>query len=208
MGYRVRPYEVQPGAAQAAVEGSKRLLYEALYKRTNIFLALFRCRKLFEAVKVDRLRPRAKVAIIGEFWAMTTEGDGNYHLQKFLESEGAENDIQLTTAWLLYNIWEVARDTRERKHLQAADGGPAGLQGYDEFGITKRLAAMRVAEPGAARALRVLRAAHRPEALPPRRHGRDRRDRPALLLQRPARRRGPHGGRQADLQRDPLSRRT
>jgi predicted nucleotide-binding protein (sugar kinase/HSP70/actin superfamily) len=152
MGYRVRPYEVQPGAAQAAVEGSKRLLYEALYKRTNIFLALFRCRKLFEAVKVDRLRPRAKVAIIGEFWAMTTEGDGNYHLQKFLESEGAENDIQLTTAWLLYNIWEVARDTRERKHLKAADGGPAGLQGYDEFGITKRLAAMRVAD----RALRVL----------------------------------------------------
>ena len=152
MGYRVRPYETQPGATQAAVEGAKRILYEALHKRTNIFRALYRCRKLFEAVQVDRLRPRAKVAIIGEFWAMTTEGDGNYHLQKFLESEGAENDIQLTTAWLLYNIWEVARDTRERKHLKAADGGYAGLAGYDEFGISKRLATMRLADRG----LRVL----------------------------------------------------
>ena len=70
-------------------------------------------------VKVDKLRPRAKTSIIGEFWAMTTEGDGNYQLQKFLESEGGENDIQLTTAWLLYNIWEVARDTRERRDLRA-----------------------------------------------------------------------------------------
>ena len=59
---------------------------------------------------------------------MTTEGDGNYHLQHFLESEGAECDIQLTTAWLLYNIWEVARDTRERAELRGtADDGGAGL---------------------------------------------------------------------------------
>ncbi len=98
--------------------------------------------------------------------------------------------------------------SRERKHLKAADGGPAGLQGYDEFGITKRLAAMRVAD----KALRVVFQCFAwpggLEALPPRRHGRDRRDRPALLLQRPARRRGPHGGRQADPQRRDSRRRT
>ena len=41
-------------------------------------------------VKVDRTQPKPKVSIIGEFWAMTTEGDGNYQLQRFLESEGAE----------------------------------------------------------------------------------------------------------------------
>ena len=50
---------------------------------------------------------------------MTTEGDGNYQLQRFLESEGAECDIQLVTAWLLYNIWEVRFDTRERARLSA-----------------------------------------------------------------------------------------
>lgn len=45
---------------------------------------------------------------------MTTEGNGNHALQRFLESEGEENDIQIVTNVLLYNIWEFSRDTRER----------------------------------------------------------------------------------------------
>ena len=146
--YRIRPYEVVPGSTNEAVARVKKLLYEALYEKTNIFLALYRARKELAAVEVDKLRVRAKVCIIGEFWAMTTEGDGNYHLQKFLESEGAEDDIQLTTAWLLYNIWEVARDTRERRDLREADGGQYGLSGFEGFGVAKRLATMRLAELG------------------------------------------------------------
>ncbi|WP_437631252.1 2-hydroxyglutaryl-CoA dehydratase [Sorangium sp. So ce854] len=146
LGYRVRPYEIEPGATNRAMESAKRILYKALYEQTNVFRALYEARKEFEAVKVDKLRPKAKTSIIGEFWAMTTEGDGNYALQKFLESEGGENDIQLTTAWLLYNIWECARDTRERRDLRGADEGNYGLAGLDEFGVAKRLATMRLAE--------------------------------------------------------------
>jgi predicted nucleotide-binding protein (sugar kinase/HSP70/actin superfamily) len=152
MGYRLRPYEVEPGATNRAMEEAKKILYTALYEKTNIFVALYKARKVFEKVAVDKLRARPKVSIIGEFWAMTTEGDGNYQLQKFLESEGAENDIQLTTAWLLYNIWEVARDTRVRADLRAADGGHYGLEGLDGFDVAKRLATMRLADLG----LRVL----------------------------------------------------
>jgi len=150
LGYRVRPYEVVPGATNRAMENAKKILYKALYEKTNIFRALYQARSEFEAIEVDKLRPKAKTSIIGEFWAMTTEGDGNYQLQKFLESEGGENDIQLTTAWLLYNIWEVARDTRERQHLRGLDGGQYGLEnvGADELGVTKRLASMRLAEAG------------------------------------------------------------
>jgi predicted nucleotide-binding protein (sugar kinase/HSP70/actin superfamily) len=146
LGYRVRPFEIEPGATNRAMEEAKKVLYKALYDKTNIFTALYRARKAFEGVKVDKLRPKAKVSIIGEFWAMTTEGDGNYQLQKFLESEGGECDIQLTTAWLLYNIWECARDTRERRYLRGADDGQYGLAGLDELGVTKRLAMMRGAE--------------------------------------------------------------
>lgn len=146
LGYRVRPFEIEPGATNRAMEDAKKILYKALYDKTNIFTALYRARKAFEGVKVDKLRPKAKVSIIGEFWAMTTEGDGNYQLQKFLESEGGECDIQLTTAWLLYNIWECARDTRERRYLRGADDGQYGLAGLDELGVTKRLAMMRGAE--------------------------------------------------------------
>ena len=51
---------------------------------------------------------------------MTTEGDGNYGLQRFLESEGAEVDIQLVTAWLLYMIWQVAYDTADARQRCAA----------------------------------------------------------------------------------------
>jgi predicted nucleotide-binding protein (sugar kinase/HSP70/actin superfamily) len=152
LAYRIRPFEVNPGDTNRAVEDAKKILYKALHEKTNIFLALYKCRPLFAKIPVDKLRARPKVSIIGEFWAMTTEGDGNYHLQKFLESEGAENDIQLTTAWLLYNIWEVARDTRERRDLRAADGGKYGLEGMGEFGVAKRLATMRAADA----ALRVL----------------------------------------------------
>lgn len=146
LGYRVRPYEVEPGATNRAMEEAKRIVYAALYEKTNVFWALHRARKEFIKIKVDKLRPRAKTSIIGEFWAMTTEGDGNYQLQKFLESEGGECDVQLTTAWLLYNIWECARDTGERKGLRGADTEAYGLAGLDELGVTKRLATMRLAE--------------------------------------------------------------
>ncbi len=146
LGYRVRPYEIEPGATNRAMEETKKMLYEALYSKTNIFKALYKARALFENIAVDKLRPRAKVSIIGEFWAMTTEGDGNYQLQKFLESEGGENDIQLTTAWLLYNIWECARDTRQRVDLRGTDAGQYGLAELDELGVAKRMATMRLAE--------------------------------------------------------------
>jgi predicted nucleotide-binding protein (sugar kinase/HSP70/actin superfamily) len=150
LGYRIRPYEVEPGATNRALEEAKRICYEALAGQGNLLVALAKARRVLAEVRVDKLRVRAKTSIIGEFWAMTTEGDGNYQLQKFLESEGAENDIQLTTAWLLYNIWEVARDTRERRDLRTADGGHYGLEGLGELGVAKRLAMMR----GAAAALR------------------------------------------------------
>jgi predicted nucleotide-binding protein (sugar kinase/HSP70/actin superfamily) len=150
MGYRVRPYEVTPGATNRAMEEAKKLVYEALYKKTNIFLALHQAKKHLAKVEIDPLRARAKCSIIGEFWAMTTEGDGNYQLQKFLESEGGENDIQLTTAWLLYNIWEVSRDTKERRYLRGVDGGKYGLSDFasDDVGVAKRLATLRLAELG------------------------------------------------------------
>ena len=148
LGYRIRPYEIEPGATNRAMEDAKRILYKALFEKTNVFVALAKCKPIFESVKVDKLRPKAKSAIIGEFWAMTTEGDGNYALQKFIESEGGECDIQLTTAWLLYNIWEVARDTRVRADLREADGGKYGLEGMDEIGVAKRGAMLRLAEIG------------------------------------------------------------
>lgn len=163
--YRIRPYEVERGATNRAVFEAKKLVYKALYNKTNIFAALLKARREFAKVKVDKLRALPKTAIIGEFWAMTTEGDGNYHLHHFLESEGAECDIQLVTAWLLYNIWEVSRDTKERSELRGADDGGSGLDEFQgEFDVAKRLAALHGAEWG-------LRLGFQMFAIPPGLHG-------------------------------------
>ena len=146
IGYRIRPYEKRAGATNEALEEAKRIVYGALMEKKSVLRALWRAKKVLAAVEVDRLRPRPKVSIIGEFWAMTTEGDGNYFLQKFLESEGSENDIQLTTAWLLYNIWEVTRDTLVRRDLRGADDAKKGLKKLGVFGVAKRLLLLKVAE--------------------------------------------------------------
>jgi predicted nucleotide-binding protein (sugar kinase/HSP70/actin superfamily) len=138
IGYRLRPYEVVPGATDAAIAEAKKICHDALLNKQSILLALSKCKALFEKVEVDRTRVKPKVAIIGEFWAMTTEGDGNYQLQRFLEQEGAECDIQFVTAWILYNIWEVRFDTQSRAELRGEDGGKYGLKGAGQYGVFLR----------------------------------------------------------------------
>jgi predicted nucleotide-binding protein (sugar kinase/HSP70/actin superfamily) len=138
LGYRIRPYEVTKGDTDAVIDLSKRICYEALFNGKSILLALSRCKRLFADIKVDRTQPKPRVAIIGEFWAMTTEGDGNYRLQRFIEQEGAEADIQFVAAWLLYNIWEVSYDTGERKTLRREDDATLGLKDIGEFGVFTR----------------------------------------------------------------------
>jgi len=145
LAYRIRPYEVVPGATDAAMEQAKTFCYEALLKGKSVFWALYRSRKYFAGIEVDPLRVVPKVSIIGEFWAMTTEGDGNYHLQEFLQQEGGEVDIQIVTNWLLYNVWEVQFDTRQRAALRGTDGTNRGLEKMGEFGVFKRDATLRAA---------------------------------------------------------------
>jgi predicted nucleotide-binding protein (sugar kinase/HSP70/actin superfamily) len=104
-------------------------LYAAFSKQKSLIRALYQCRKELQAVKVDRTIVKPKVSIIGEFWAMTTEGDGNYRLQQFLEEEGAEVEVQSMTAWILFLIWEGRYDTLKRMKLRQADSGRKGLEG-------------------------------------------------------------------------------
>jgi predicted nucleotide-binding protein (sugar kinase/HSP70/actin superfamily) len=143
IGYRLRPYEREPGATDRTLDACKRIIEDAFEHRRSVLMALLKCRRQLAAVQVNRLQPKPKIAIIGEFWAMTTEGDGNYRLQRFLESEGAEVDIQPITAWLLYNIWENVWDTKQRMMLRVDDGGRAGLKGTNP---RRKLVLLKVAD--------------------------------------------------------------
>ncbi|MFW5437343.1 2-hydroxyglutaryl-CoA dehydratase [Paenibacillus apiarius] len=129
LAYRIRPYEVEAGSTDAALERCKQYIYEALSKRKWLRPALLRSRKELQAVRVDRTKVKPKVSIIGEFWAMTTEGDGNYQLQRFLENEGAEVEVQSMMAWILFLIWSGRFDTMKRMNLRNADSGKYGLEG-------------------------------------------------------------------------------
>jgi predicted nucleotide-binding protein (sugar kinase/HSP70/actin superfamily) len=129
MMYRIRPYEVNKGDTDKALDQCKEIMVNAFEKRSSIVRAVWKCRKLLAAVKVDRSQVKPRVAIIGEFWAMTTEGDGNYQMQRFLEQEGAEVDVQLITAWILYITWQKRWDTKNRAALDAQDGGGRGIEG-------------------------------------------------------------------------------
>ncbi len=150
LGYRIRPYEVEAGAADRALEISKHIISQAFENNTSLPMALLKVRRELGNVKVDRTKPKPRVGIIGEFWAMTTEGDGNYGLQRFLEAEGAEPDIQIVTSWLLYMIWQGRFDTDARANLRGTDkhkdehgGSKFSLKGVD---VRKRKASLWAGE--------------------------------------------------------------
>ena len=131
LGYRLRPYELETGSTDRAMVECKDILREAFARKKSIVKALVRCRRRMAQVKVDRTHPKPKVSVIGEFWAMTTEGDGNYKIQRFLEAEGAEVDVQSVTAWILFMIWENKYDTVQRLDLREHDDARKGLKGKD-----------------------------------------------------------------------------
>jgi predicted nucleotide-binding protein (sugar kinase/HSP70/actin superfamily) len=74
-------------------------------RSTHYTTALAQCRRLIdEGIQVDYTRPKPLVKITGEIWAQTTEGDGNFHMFRFLEEEGAEVLLEPVSAWLHYLV--------------------------------------------------------------------------------------------------------
>src|SRR5262249_44178984 len=103
--YQVRPYEVLSGQTAAVVQDSVEFLYRVCRDRpamspkksvlwhltTPYFTRAMReVHRKFAAIEVDRLRVKPKVKITGEFYLQTVEGDPNYNIHRWLESEGAE----------------------------------------------------------------------------------------------------------------------
>ncbi|GIU00962.1 hypothetical protein TSL6_14680 [Sulfurovum sp. TSL6] len=121
LGYKMRPYEVEAGSVDAAMKICEDLVSEAFLEKKSLIKTLWKCRRVLEEVKLDRLQPKAKVMVMGEFWAAMTEGDGNYNLHRFLESEGAECIPQPIINRLLLNLWEAERALHKKEHLQVQD---------------------------------------------------------------------------------------
>jgi len=77
--------------------------------------ALRFCREILGAVEVDRLRVKPTVKVIGEFWAQLTEGDGNFNMFSFLESEGAHVVVDSIGNWVMYLMHQAKANAREKE---------------------------------------------------------------------------------------------
>ena len=69
-------------------------------------------------IEVDRLRVKPIVKITGEFWAQTTEGDGNFNMFHFLEREGAQVLVEPIGTWIMYMIHQVIQKYNDFKGLE------------------------------------------------------------------------------------------
>src|SRR5256884_3263082 len=115
--YQVRPYEVVPGATNAAVKESIEYLFEVFRDRpkrssyrsvawhltTRYFTrALREVHRKFSTIEVDRLRVKPTVKITGEVYLQTVEGDPNYNLHRWLETGVAEAYPSAIAVWVEY----------------------------------------------------------------------------------------------------------
>ena len=71
---------------------------------------------------MDRLRAKAKVKITGEFWLQTHEGEGNYNIKRWLESEGAEVIPPPVAVWLHYLMHPDVRNANIAASQPQKDG--------------------------------------------------------------------------------------
>ena len=80
--------------------------------------ALESARERIDSIEVDRTRVRPIVKITGEFWAQTTEGDGNFNMFRFLEREGAQVLVEPIATWVAYLLYQAKFNAERRKDVQ------------------------------------------------------------------------------------------
>jgi predicted nucleotide-binding protein (sugar kinase/HSP70/actin superfamily) len=156
--YQLRPFEVEPGAIDTAMEEGMERLYEVLRDKrdfrmestvgrlladrrgdmsqkagkfadqlvTSAYTGAFaEVGEALAQVKLDRTRVRPIVKITGEFWAQTTEGDGNFKMFSFLEREGAQVVVEPVGTWIMYLIHQAKQQNLDRRHTSDDESMPA-----------------------------------------------------------------------------------
>ncbi|HET6463841.1 MAG TPA: activator of (R)-2-hydroxyglutaryl-CoA dehydratase [Candidatus Krumholzibacteria bacterium] len=113
--------------------------------------ALGKIRDQIADIEIDRFRVKPIVKITGEFWAQTTDGDGNYNMFPFLEREGAEVIVEPIGTWIMYMIHQFKQKLRDRKGIEEGGAMPSWSKqplrrAKVEARFRKRIARMNIAE--------------------------------------------------------------
>jgi predicted nucleotide-binding protein (sugar kinase/HSP70/actin superfamily) len=125
-GTRLPGWQWKPLAANTVSKNTVEVLMnlrEHLYG-PSLTEALRRCREPLEAIEVDRLRVKPVVKITGEFWAQSTEGDGNFRMFEFLEREGAQVVVDPLSTWLMYLLRQERARVLDRRGVDVPRSGP------------------------------------------------------------------------------------
>jgi len=170
VGYQMRPFEIEDGATDAAMDQAMATLHDVFVNHRNQSLegrmgsflkslpavggmaesagkfadallgkeyidAMGEVADRLRAVKIDRTRVKPIVKITGEFWAQTTEGDGNYKMFPFLEREGAQVLVEPIGTWIMYMIHQAKQANTDRAGVTEDEAMPSAWR------IDKRMAA-------------------------------------------------------------------
>jgi predicted nucleotide-binding protein (sugar kinase/HSP70/actin superfamily) len=170
VGYQMRPFEIDEGATDAAMDMAMERLHQTFMTHRNHMLegrmgaflkalpavggvaetagkfadqlvgreyvdALYDVADTLRAVRIDRTRVKPIVKITGEFWAQTTEGDGNYNMFPFLEREGAQVLVEPVGTWIMYMIHQAKQATLDRAGVDDEQAMPSAWR------VDKRMAA-------------------------------------------------------------------
>ncbi|MBI4462985.1 MAG: activator of (R)-2-hydroxyglutaryl-CoA dehydratase, partial [Acidobacteria bacterium] len=107
-------------------------------------------RDRLNAINIDRTRCKPIVKITGEFWAQTTEGDGNFNMFAFLHKEGGELLVEPVGTWIMYMLHQVVQSTKDRRGLDNNERAPGrwelGRRWSAERKYWKKLALLKIAE--------------------------------------------------------------
>jgi predicted nucleotide-binding protein (sugar kinase/HSP70/actin superfamily) len=101
-------------------------------------------------IKVDRTRAKPIVKVTGEFFAQTTEGDGNFNMFRFLEGEGAQVLVEPIGTWIMYLMHQAKQQKKDRKGVNQNEAMPSAWRIdkrlKNELRMKKSLAQLTLAE--------------------------------------------------------------
>ncbi len=82
------------------------------------------CFERLNAIDVDYLRVKPICKVTGEFWAQTTESDGNFNMFPFLDREGAQIIREPIATWTSYLINQAKNEAKDRRGLKEGEAMP------------------------------------------------------------------------------------
>ena len=149
-----KPYQLEEGMSNFLGGYSDTAEYLGKFvnqlKGDDLTQALHKVRDRYNEVEIDRLRVKPIVKITGEFWAQTTEGDGNFNMFKFLEREGAQVMVEPVGTWITYMIHQVIQKYKDMKGLEEGAVMPPiwqlGKRAKIEWNFRNKVAKLKLAE--------------------------------------------------------------